>query len=150
MFLLTARDVIKTVLQVQHSMHSHAAQIPKYNGLLGSAKTIWREEGLRGLYRGLGTTTLVWFITVYIFRLSCRIGLFTFFHTVHPNMLQKIWVQRMIIVTPKGFEEGPLVHIASAVNAAIITDIFVNPLWMIKTRLQVSFNRFLNRIDAKD
>lgn len=48
-----------------------------------------------------------------------------------------------ITLFPKGFEEGPLVHVASAVTAAIITDVFVNPLWMIKTRLQVCWLSYL-------
>lgn len=42
-----------------------------YSGLLGTANVIWKEEGLRGMYRGLGPIILgylptwaVWF-TVY-------------------------------------------------------------------------------------
>ena len=42
-----------------------------YNGLVGTATIIWRSEGLRGMYRGLGPivmgylpTWAVWF-TVY-------------------------------------------------------------------------------------
>ena len=33
-------------------------------------------------------------------------------------------------------DDGPLLHILSAVPAAAITDLTVNPLWMVKTRLQ--------------
>jgi solute carrier family 25 (mitochondrial folate transporter), member 32 len=32
--------------------------------------------------------------------------------------------------------DGPLNHIASAVCAALVTDVISNPLWMIKVRLQ--------------
>lgn len=69
-------DVIKTKLQAQGGLAHlnngrHVGQRKLYNGLLGTAKVIWRDEGLRGMYRGLGPIILgylptwaVWF-TVY-------------------------------------------------------------------------------------
>lgn len=67
-------DVIKTKLQAQGGFRVATAQTPPaqvYSGMLGTARVIWREEGLRGLYRGLGPIILgylptwaVWF-TVY-------------------------------------------------------------------------------------
>jgi solute carrier family 25 folate transporter 32 len=70
-------DVIKTKLQAQggfraqHNLASNAPGAVVYQGLLGTARVIWREEGLRGMYRGLGPIILgylptwaVWF-TVY-------------------------------------------------------------------------------------
>ena len=49
----------------------HVAHPKLYNGLFGTASVIWREEGIRGMYRGLGPIVLgylptwaVWF-TVY-------------------------------------------------------------------------------------
>lgn len=69
-------DVIKTKLQAQGGytpvdLGRHAGHPKMYNGLVGTAKVIWREEGLRGMYRGLGPivmgylpTWAVWF-TVY-------------------------------------------------------------------------------------
>ncbi|KAL9131042.1 MAG: hypothetical protein Q9217_000928 [Psora testacea] len=68
-------DVIKTKLQAQGGF-----QAPKdgvkvttaaYSGVAGTAKTIWKEEGIRGLYRGLGPMLLgyipTWavYLTVY-------------------------------------------------------------------------------------
>lgn len=69
-------DVIKTKLQAQGGFRSqhgaaHAPTAIMYRGMLGTAKVIWREEGVRGMYRGLGPIILgylptwaVWF-TVY-------------------------------------------------------------------------------------
>lgn len=69
-------DVIKTKLQAQGGYTPtdkgrHAGHPKMYNGLIGTGKVIWREEGLRGMYRGLGPivmgylpTWAVWF-TVY-------------------------------------------------------------------------------------
>lgn len=68
-------DVIKTKLQAQGGF-----QIPKnnvklttaaYRGVYGTAATIWTEEGVRGMYRGLGPMLLgyvpTWavYLTVY-------------------------------------------------------------------------------------
>jgi solute carrier family 25 folate transporter 32 len=69
-------DVIKTKLQAQGGFNPitkgrHVGHPKLYDGLVGTARVIWREEGLRGMYRGLGPIVLgylptwaVWF-TVY-------------------------------------------------------------------------------------
>ena len=68
-------DVIKTKLQAQGGF-----RIPRegisitaagYHGVHGTATTIWREDGIRGMYRGLGPMLLgyvpTWavYLTVY-------------------------------------------------------------------------------------
>ena len=69
-------DVIKTKLQAQGGFRAQAGPSSTsasvvYKGMLGTARVIWRDEGLRGMYRGLGPIILgylptwaVWF-TVY-------------------------------------------------------------------------------------
>lgn len=70
-------DVIKTKLQAQGGFRAQnggaqaAASRVEYSGMLGTARVIWKEEGLKGMYRGLGPIILgylptwaVWF-TVY-------------------------------------------------------------------------------------
>jgi solute carrier family 25 (mitochondrial folate transporter), member 32 len=69
-------DVIKTKLQAQGGFRAKAAASNTpggvvYKGMLGTARVIWRDEGIRGMYRGLGPIILgylptwsVWF-TVY-------------------------------------------------------------------------------------
>jgi hypothetical protein len=69
-------DVIKTKLQAQGGFAAvqkgrHVGHHKVYEGLIGTGRVIWREEGLRGMYRGLGPiimgylpTWAVWF-TVY-------------------------------------------------------------------------------------
>jgi len=57
-------DVIKTKLQAQGGWRTadagggHVGQPKRYNGLLGTGKIIWRDEGFRGMYRGLGPIIL--------------------------------------------------------------------------------------------
>ena len=70
-------DVIKTKLQAQGGFRAQKAKEPgtlssaAYRGVRGTAQTIWREEGLRGMYRGLGPMLLgyvpTWavYLTVY-------------------------------------------------------------------------------------
>lgn len=70
-------DVIKTKLQAQGGFRAQNGGPPStaanvvYRGMLGTARVIWKEEGLKGMYRGLGPIILgylptwaVWF-TVY-------------------------------------------------------------------------------------
>lgn len=68
-------DVIKTKLQAQGGFKGQKQAMSlgaaAYRGVVGTAGTIWREEGLRGLYRGLGPMLLgyvpTWavYLTVY-------------------------------------------------------------------------------------
>lgn len=57
-------DVIKTKLQAQGSFRrpNNGAKLSPskalYNGLFGTARVIWREDGVRGMYRGLGPMLL--------------------------------------------------------------------------------------------
>lgn len=55
-------DVIKTRLQAQgsfrRSMNSRTPTAHLYNGLIGTARTIWLQDGIRGMYRGLGPMLL--------------------------------------------------------------------------------------------
>lgn len=67
-------DVIKTRLQAQGSFRPRNRARPThavYNGLVGTARVIWTEDGMRGMYRGLGPMLLgyipTWavYMTVY-------------------------------------------------------------------------------------
>lgn len=69
-------DVIKTKLQAQggFQVRRNGKLVESgalYRGMLGTGKTIWRDEGVRGLYRGLGPMLLgylpTWavYMTVY-------------------------------------------------------------------------------------
>ncbi len=54
-------DVIKTRLQAQGSFRPRTYTGPTrvvYKGLTGTARVIWVEDGIRGLYRGLGPMLL--------------------------------------------------------------------------------------------
>ncbi|KAL6071320.1 Nicotinamide adenine dinucleotide transporter 2, mitochondrial, variant 2 [Balamuthia mandrillaris] len=110
-------DVIKTRLQVQRAS---ATMGPAFNGVStfsGTLRATWHREGLRGFYHGAGTTMLAlvpnWAIYFATYSESKR-----------------------LLTEGFGYEENAKTHMISAVMAGITTDIFVNPLWLIKTRLQ--------------
>lgn len=68
-------DVIKTKLQAQGGFARRIGRAPEasamYRGIFGTARTIWLDDGLRGMYRGLGPMLLgylpTWavYLTVY-------------------------------------------------------------------------------------
>lgn len=68
-------DVIKTKLQAQGGFKKSGDGVKTttaaYRGVQGTAATIWKEDGLRGMYRGLGPMLLgyvpTWavYLTVY-------------------------------------------------------------------------------------
>jgi len=112
-------DVIKTKLQAQGGFATqgapHGTLHPKvYKGLFGTASVIWGEEGLRGMYRGLGPiimgylpTWAVWF-TVYN-KTKLFLGEY------HKNSF--------------------VVNFWSSIIAGASSTMVTNPIWVIKTRL---------------
>jgi solute carrier family 25 folate transporter 32 len=54
-------DVIKTKLQAQGGFRRGTKEVASaqlYRGMLGSGRRIWRDDGIRGLYQGLGPMLL--------------------------------------------------------------------------------------------
>ncbi|KUI72891.1 Mitochondrial nicotinamide adenine dinucleotide transporter 1 [Cytospora mali] len=107
-------DVIKTKLQAQGGFAAQKGQQHIYKGLVGTATVIWKNEGLRGMYRGLGPIILgylptwaVWF-TVY-------------------NKSKTVISQ---------YQSNTFaVNFWSSVVAGASSTIVTNPIWVIKTRL---------------
>ncbi|KAJ9157151.1 hypothetical protein NKR19_g3819 [Coniochaeta hoffmannii] len=112
-------DVIKTKLQAQGGFAAvqkgrHVGHHKVYEGLFGTARVIWREDGLRGMYRGLGPiimgylpTWAVWF-TVY--------------------NKSKVWMAQ--------HHDNPFfISFWSSIIAGASSTIVTNPIWVIKTRL---------------
>ncbi|KAH8671053.1 mitochondrial carrier protein [Xylariales sp. PMI_506] len=113
-------DVIKTKLQAQGGFTPiakgrHVGHHKVYEGLVGTARVILREDGVRGLYRGLGPIILgylptwaVWF-TVYN-----KSKAFMAEHNAQNQFVINFW---------------------SSIIAGASSTIVTNPIWVIKTRL---------------
>ncbi|PSR97654.1 mitochondrial carrier protein [Coniella lustricola] len=112
-------DVIKTKLQAQgglSNMHRgmHIGQPRMYNGLAGTASVIWRDEGLRGMYRGLGPIILGYLPTWAVW--------FTVYNKSKTKLSQ--YHQNTFVV-----------NFWSSIIAGASSTIVTNPIWVIKTRL---------------
>jgi solute carrier family 25 folate transporter 32 len=107
-------DVLKTRLQVQGK-----AGAAMYKGVSGGLSKIMREEGMRGLYRGL-TPTLVALLPNW-----------AVYFTAYERLKQAIGSR-----VPPQWSASAGVHMAAAQALGAATMMITNPLWVIKTRLQ--------------
>ncbi|CAA0839248.1 Folate transporter 1- chloroplastic [Striga hermonthica] len=111
-------DVVRTRFQVNDGRLS---SLPTYKNTPHALFTIARTEGLRGLYGGfypavLGST-ISW-------------GLYFYFY----NKAKQRYLQ-----TREGL--SPVLHLASAAEAGGLVCLCTNPIWLVKTRLQLQTPR---------
>lgn len=118
-------DVIKTKLQAQGgwSASRNAGAKPAnkmYRGVIGSARTIFRDEGIRGLYRGLGPMLMgylpTWAVYLTIYEKS---------REPYYEMCGNWWLARCY----------------ASLSAGACSTILTNPIWVIKTRLMSQSNQ---------
>lgn len=107
-------DVVKTRLQNQGALTNN---VIKYAGTHASLKRIWSEEGIRGLYKGLGPTICGYLPTWAIY--------FTAYDSL------KAYTS-FILDKP---ESSTPVHMLSALGAGGLCTAATSPLWVIKTRI---------------
>ncbi|CAO3597765.1 unnamed protein product [Absidia cylindrospora] len=124
-------DVVKTRLQNQGKVKPGALV---YRGTAGTLSRIWNEEGIRGLYRGLGPTIFGYLPTWAIY--------FTAY-----DYCKAHWGRKY-----EGTGHEWLVHIFSAMTAGATSTSLTNPLWVIKTRFMTQNDktpyRYNNTIHA--
>ncbi|KAI3333581.1 mitochondrial carrier domain-containing protein [Ustulina deusta] len=123
-------DVIKTKLQAQGgfvpiSKGRHVGHHKVYSGLVGTSGVIWREEGIRGLYRGLGPIVLgylpTWAVWFTVYNKSKK---YMGDHHVRNQFAINFW---------------------SSIIAGASSTIVTNPIWVIKTRLMSQSSSGYNR-----
>ncbi|KAI8883042.1 mitochondrial carrier [Backusella circina FSU 941] len=112
-------DVVKTRLQNQGKTEPG---VRVYKGTVGTLTRIWHEEGIRGLYRGLGPTILGYLPTWAIY--------FTAY-----DYCKSHWGYSI------GHDKEWALHIVSAMSAGATSTCLTNPLWVIKTRLMTQNER---------
>ncbi|KAK2408992.1 folate transporter 1, chloroplastic [Trifolium repens] len=108
-------DVVRTRFQVNDGRASH---LPSYKNTAHAIFTITRSEGLRGLYAGflpgvLGST-VSW-------------GLYFFFYDKAKRRYARSREEKL----------SPGLHLASAAEAGALVCLCTNPVWVVKTRLQL-------------
>ena len=125
-------DVVKTRMQSNLAFPSLTNNILTNSLQLGNSKdfgrlntltslrAIWRQEGLKGLYRGLSPTLLGYLPTFGIY--------FPAYH-----QFKHIYTSALF---PKdSTKSSSLVHVIAAMSAGACSSIVTNPLWLVRTRL---------------
>ncbi|KAF2086083.1 mitochondrial folate transporter-like protein/carrier [Saccharata proteae CBS 121410] len=110
-------DVIKTKLQAQGAFRRNSPLPPSkalYHGMLGTARTIWYEDGVRGMYRGLGPMLLGYFPTWAVY-----MSVYDASKTYYYDNVENKWLAR----------------IYASITAGACSTVTTNPIWVIKTRL---------------
>lgn len=108
-------DVVRTRFQVHDGRD---AMVPKYRSTATALLMITRTEGLRGLYAGLLPAVL---------GSSLSWGMYFFLYNNVKSRNQR-W---------SGKELGAGLHLISAAEAGALVCLITNPLWLVKTRLQL-------------
>ncbi|KAL7984134.1 hypothetical protein Chor_002704 [Crotalus horridus] len=93
---------------------------PKYNGILHCLSTIWKQEGLRGLYQG---------VTPNVWGAGASWGLYFFFYNAIKANKTEDKMENL----------GAIEHLVSAAEAGVMTLCITNPIWVTKTRLVLQY-----------
>ncbi|CAM9730480.1 unnamed protein product [Chrysoparadoxa australica] len=100
-------EVVKTQLQGS----SNAGSSP-----INVAKTIFKQDGLQGFWRGL-TPSLIGIF-------PARASYFWAYSTTKQSLLER-------------FGDSPITHTLAALAAGVTSNTITNPIWMVKTRVQL-------------
>lgn len=94
---------------------------PKYTGILQCMRSVYHQEGLRGLYQG---------VTPNVWGAGASWGLYFFFY----NAIKAYTRER------RQKELSATEHLLSAAGAGAMTLCLTNPIWVTKTRLVLQYS----------
>ncbi|GAU87901.1 hypothetical protein RvY_00689 [Ramazzottius varieornatus] len=119
-------DLIKVRFAVNDGTSPHSAVVDR--GLKYAFTHTWKEGGIRALYQGVTPSILgsgtSWGIYFLIYNMT------------------KDWMSTKADGTAQ--ELGPGQHMLAAANAGILTLIPTNPIWVVKTRMCLQYNKALD------
>ncbi|XP_068180350.1 solute carrier family 25 member 32b [Antennarius striatus] len=94
---------------------------PKYSGILHCMKSVWMQEGLRGLYQG---------VTPNVWGAGASWGFYFLFYNAIKGYRKE----------GRETELSPTEHLLSAAGAGILSLTITNPIWVTKTRLMLQYD----------
>ncbi|CAJ1061942.1 mitochondrial folate transporter/carrier-like [Xyrichtys novacula] len=94
---------------------------PKYSGIFHCMRSVWQQEGLRGLYQG---------VTPNVWGAGASWGLYFLFYNAIKSYTKE----------GRQTELSATEHLVSAAQAGILTLTITNPIWVTKTRLVLQYN----------
>ncbi|XP_012673477.1 mitochondrial folate transporter/carrier-like [Clupea harengus] len=103
---------------------------PKYSGIMNCMKSVWHQEGLRGLYQG---------VTPNILGAGASWGLYFFFYTAIKGYTKE----------GRQSELSATEHMISAAEAGVLTLFITNPIWVTKTQLVLQYSADRSRKQYK-
>jgi len=124
--MLHPLDLIKVRFQAADGL---AKNLPTYRNTANALRTIFVREHGRGLYRGLSPAVtgsgMAW-------------GLYFFFYeSAKARHLRQLQEQ-----DPATTELSPLYHCAAAFEGSAATVLLTNPVWLVKTRMQLQVSDY--------
>ena len=123
--LLHPLDVVKVRFQVQDGR----TVATRYTGVLQATRQIFHTEGLRGLYRG---------VVPACWGSGASWGFyFYFYEAAKRRMKADGWPAHFMSRENNTTTLSMSQHMYAAWEAGTITCCFTNPLWLVKTRLQL-------------
>lgn len=120
-------DLVRTRMQVAGGLEGKAAQDAK---IIKSIREIYRSDGARGCFRGLGATlaTVPAFWGMY----------FPLYEGLKARILG--WSSRY---GDGSANHHALVHLSSAMTAGAVADVVCNPMFVVRTRMQTEALHYL-------
>ncbi|XP_017786651.1 PREDICTED: mitochondrial folate transporter/carrier-like [Nicrophorus vespilloides] len=110
------------VVKIRFAVNDGKTSVPKYTGIANAFSTIYKTEGIHGLYRG---------VTPNLIGAGSSWGLyFLFYNTI------KTYVQGGNLQLPLRPEQ----HLMAATQAGVVTLLMTNPIWVVKTRLCLQYS----------
>ncbi|XP_017768271.1 PREDICTED: mitochondrial folate transporter/carrier [Nicrophorus vespilloides] len=109
------------LMKIRFAVSDGRSAVPQYSSLTSAFYTIIKQEGVKGLYRGVAPN--VWGSG------SAWGCYFLFYNSI------KTWIQA-------GDSEKPLgatLHMLAAAEAGVLTLLITNPIWVVKTRLCLQY-----------
>ncbi|XP_044259641.1 mitochondrial folate transporter/carrier-like [Tribolium madens] len=123
------------VIKIRFAVYDGRIQTtPRYSGIWNAFTTIFRQEGLHGLYRG---------VVPNVWGAGSSWGLYFLFYTTIKTKIQKGNANTAL---------SPAQHLLAASEAGVMTLLLTNPLWVVKTRLCLQYGnssqQYKGMIDA--